>query len=70
MKFPIEIIVKAGAKENKVIEDEVLIVYVKEKAENNKANLSVIKLLRKYFGKEIYIKRGLRSKKKIIDSKF
>ncbi len=70
MEFPIKIKVKANARENKIEEiDNGYVVYVKEKAENNKANLAVIKLLSKFFNKKIYIKSGLRSKIKIIDVK-
>ena len=44
-------------------------VYLKEKAENNKANLELIKLLSKYFNSKVSIKSGLKSRKKIIKVK-
>ena len=68
MKFPIEIVVKANSKENKFDEDK-NIVYVKEEARGNKANIAVVKLLSKFFKKQVYIKKGLKSKNKIIDVK-
>ena len=69
--FPIKIKVKANAKENKIeaADENSYNVFVKEKAENNKANLAVVKLLSKFFNKQVYIKRGLKSKTKIIDEK-
>ena len=62
--------VKAGNKEESIekIGDK-YIVSVKEKAENNKANLAVVKLLSKYFRNKVSIKSGLRSKNKIISVK-
>lgn len=70
IEFPIKIKVKANARENKIEEiNNEYVVHVKEKAENNKANLAVIKLLSKFFNEKIYIKSGLRSKNKIIDTK-
>lgn len=45
------------------------IIYLKSPAENNKANVELVKLLHKYFKKEIVIKSGLKSKNKIIEIK-
>lgn len=70
MEFPIKIVVKPKSKKEKIeFLDGFYRVEVKEKAENNKANLAVIKLLSKYFGKQVYIKNGLKSKRKLIDAK-
>lgn len=44
-------------------------VWIKEKPINNKANLELIRLLRKYFKKEVEIKSGFISKNKIIEIK-
>jgi len=64
----INIIVKANAKENSIIKEEDLYkVSVKARAEDNKANIEVIKLLKKYFNKKVRIVSGLRSKRKIIE---
>lgn len=66
----INITVKAGSKKESILKvDDKYIISVKEKAENNKANLAVIKLLSKYFKKKVSIKSGLRSKNKIISVK-
>ena len=51
--------------------NEQLQVYVKERAENNKANIAVIKTLSKYFNTshdKIKLK-GLRSKNKFVEIK-
>ncbi len=42
-------------------------VYLKSRRENNKANIELIKVLEKYFGKQIKIKRGKTLNKKIIE---
>ena len=44
-------------------------VYLKSAPENNKANVELIKILKKYFNKEIEIKSGFTSKHKIIEVK-
>ncbi len=41
-------------------------VSLKEKAEDNKANIELLKLLKKQFGKEAKIIKGLKSKNKIV----
>ncbi len=46
--------------------DSELVVEVAAPAENNKANIELIKFLSKKFGKNVKIIRGLTSKKKII----
>lgn len=62
-----EVLVKANSKKESIEKTEKgLLVSVKERAENNKANLAVVKLLSKYFKKKVSIKSGLKSKKKII----
>ncbi len=42
-------------------------VYLKSRAENNKANLELVRLLEKYFKGEVKIIRGKTSHKKIIE---
>lgn len=62
-----EIIVVPNSKKEQVIEEAVLRVKVKEKAENNQANLRVEKVLSKYFGRAVKIIKGFKNKKKIIE---
>ncbi len=70
MEFPINIIVKANSKKEKIEYDkekDLYIINVKSPAKENKANLDVVKLINKKFGKNVYIKKGLKSRKKVID---
>jgi uncharacterized protein (TIGR00251 family) len=46
--------------------DSELIVEVAAPAENNKANIELIKFLSKKFGKNVKIIRGLKTKRKLI----
>lgn len=62
-----EIKVKAGSSKEKIVDGDELVVYVKERAVDGKANKAVLKLLKKHFGKEVRIVKGLKSKVKIIE---
>lgn len=63
----IEIKVKPNSKKDSIIQEgNIYIVTVKAKAEDNKANIAVIKLLKKHFNKTPIIIKGLTSKKKVI----
>lgn len=42
-------------------------VWVMKKPENNKANLELVKLLKKYFKKDVKIKSGFTSRNKVIE---
>ncbi|MFZ1971187.1 MAG: DUF167 domain-containing protein [Candidatus Nanoarchaeia archaeon] len=44
-------------------------VYLKSPPSDNKANIELVKLLHKYFKKEVAIKSGFTSKNKIIETK-
>lgn len=59
-----------SSKNDEIIEkNNELIVHVKEKAEKNKANISVMKLLSKYFNSNVRIVSGFSSRKKIVEIK-
>lgn len=45
------------------------IVSLKEPAKDNKANIELIKLLKRYFKKEVKFIRGLKNKNKIVEVK-
>ncbi len=63
----IKVKVKVNQNENKIEKKEdYYLVYLKEKAENNKANIELIKFLGKYFKKEIKIIKGFKSREKLI----
>jgi uncharacterized protein (TIGR00251 family) len=67
----IKIKVKPGSCKQEIIKikDNEFIVYLREKPENNKANLELIKLLKKHFHKNIKIIKGLKNRNKIIELK-
>jgi len=63
-----EVIVKANAKENKIVkEGNIYKVSLKAKAKDNEANLALIKLMKKYFEKNVRIVSGFRSKRKKLE---
>ena len=45
------------------------VVSLKNLPENNKANIELLKLLKKMFNKEVKIIKGLRSKDKVVEIK-
>lgn len=66
MKKTLELKVKANSGRSEIIEkDGRIIVYVKSVAENNKANLEVLKLFSKKY-KNARILKGLKSSKKLL----
>ncbi|MEX2017537.1 MAG: DUF167 family protein, partial [Candidatus Pacearchaeota archaeon] len=68
LKMIIKVKVKSNSEKQDIIkEDEGYLVYVKSPAENGKANLELLKLLKKHFKKEIKIKAGKTSRNKVIE---
>ncbi|MBU2633973.1 MAG: DUF167 domain-containing protein [Nanoarchaeota archaeon] len=67
INLPLEIIVKIGTKNEINFKDSVCRVTIKEKAENNKANIEIIKYFSKLIGRRVRIINGLKSKRKVID---
>jgi len=66
MKMSIRVV--ANSKKDSVVErDCVLVVYVKEQAKDNRANLAVMKLLSRHFGKSVRIVAGLSSRRKVVE---
>ncbi|MDP3027865.1 MAG: DUF167 domain-containing protein [Nanoarchaeota archaeon] len=51
------------------IDEENYKISLKSKPEDNKANIELIKLLKKHFEKDIKIIKGLRNRNKIIEIK-
>ena len=47
--------------------DGILIARVRAPAKDNKANLSLVKLLSKHFGKPVRIVSGARRKRKVVE---
>jgi len=59
----------SGKQEIENIDDNNYKISLKSKPEDNKANIELIKLLKKHFGKNIKIIKGLRSRNKVIEIK-
>jgi uncharacterized protein (TIGR00251 family) len=59
----------SGKQEIENIDDNNYKISLKLKPEDNKANIELIKLLKKHFGKNIKIIKGLRSRNKVIEIK-
>jgi len=69
MILKIKVQPQSGKQQIKKITDNEYLVHLKKPAEDNKANLELIKLLQKHFnvvGRDINIIKGLKSKNKII----
>jgi len=47
--------------------NDVFLISLKEKPEDNKANLELLKIFKKKFGKKARIVKGLKSKNKILE---
>jgi uncharacterized protein (TIGR00251 family) len=67
MKIKIKTHANSSVEKIKRINDFEYEVWLKEKPLNNKANISLIKILKNYFKKEVVLKSGFSSKKKIIE---
>ncbi|MFH1607860.1 MAG: DUF167 family protein [archaeon] len=63
----IKVHANSSKEEIKKVSDNEYEVWLKEKAVEGKANLKLIKLLKKYLGKEVKIKSGFTSRKKVIE---
>lgn len=67
MKINIKVKTNSGKREVEKMGDKEYLVFVKSSPENNRANLEVEKVLRKYFKKEVKIIRGKTSKRKVAE---
>ncbi len=67
MRITVE--VKAGSKKNEVIrgEGDRYVVRVKAQRKKGKANVAVLKLLKKHFGRQVHIVSGVTSTTKIVE---
>ncbi|MCK4521661.1 MAG: DUF167 domain-containing protein [Nanoarchaeota archaeon] len=64
-----KILVKPNSKKEDIFfdkEKKAYVVSVKAKAENNKANIAVLKLMKKKFSKKFRIIKGLKSREKVL----
>ncbi len=57
----------SGKQEVVKVNDREYLVYLKSAPENNKANLELLKILKRYFKEEVRIKSGFTSREKIME---
>jgi uncharacterized protein (TIGR00251 family) len=67
MKIKVKIHPASSKEKIKQKDKENYEIWIKEKAEDNKANIALVKMLKKHFKSEIKIKSGFSSRNKIID---
>ncbi|RLG16095.1 hypothetical protein DRN69_01745 [Candidatus Pacearchaeota archaeon] len=67
MKLKIRVYPNSPDEKIEKISDTEYKIWIKEKRENNKANISLLKLLQRFFKKKVKIKSGFSSQKKIIE---
>ena len=66
MKLKIKVKPNSG-KQEVIKKDNFYLIKLKSPPENNKANIELIKLLKKYFKQDIKIKSGFTSRMKIVE---
>lgn len=67
MKISIKIHPNSSQEKIERIGDKEYEIWIKEKAEKNKANIELIKLLKRYFKKPVKINSGFSSRNKIVE---
>lgn len=64
----VQVLVKPNAKKSEILEESpILKIAINAPAEENKANIELIKFLTKHYKKKVKIVSGLKSKRKIIE---
>jgi len=67
MKIEVSVKPNSGKSEVEKISENSFKVFLKSAPENNKANLELLKLMKKYFKKDVCFLRGLSSRKKFLE---
>jgi uncharacterized protein (TIGR00251 family) len=67
MKIRIKVKPNSGKEEILKVKENKYIIYLRKPAKEGKANLELLKLLKKYFKKDVKIKSGFSSREKIIE---
>ena len=69
MQFPIKLKVKPNSRKTEILKEEnnEILLAVRSPAENNKANMEIIKFFSREFKTRVKIVKGLKSRNKIID---
>lgn len=69
MILKIKVKPNSNKQEIEKIDEDNYKISLKSKPEDNKANIELIKMLKKHFGKDVKIIKGLKSKNKIVEVK-
>jgi len=69
IKIKIKLHPNSSKEQIKKISKKELEVWIKEKPIDNKANVKLIKMLKKYLGKEVKIISGFKSRRKTVEIK-
>ncbi|MBU1129150.1 MAG: DUF167 domain-containing protein [Nanoarchaeota archaeon] len=67
MKIKIKVHANSSRDKIEKVSEEVFEVWLKKKPVEGKANLELLKTLKKYFGKKVEIVSGFKSQKKIVE---
>ena len=69
MKIEVKVQPNSGREEVQKISENKYKVFLKKPAEKNKANIELLKVLKKYFGVDVKLISGKTSKNKLVDVK-
>jgi len=67
MKLKIKVKPNSGRQEIVKISEDEYKVFLKSVPEDNQANQELVKLLHKYFKRQVHIVRGIKSREKIVE---
>lgn len=67
MKIKVKVFPSSGKQEVSNLSDGELKVYLKSEANKNKANIELLKILKKHFKKQVRIKSGFISRNKVVE---
>ena len=67
MKIEVKVKPSSGRQAIEKVSDKSYLIHLKKAPEDNKANLELLKLLKKHFKKPVKIARGKTSKNKIVE---
>jgi len=67
MKLKVKLHPNSSREKIEKISDSEYEVWLKDKPVDNRANVKLVKVLKKYFGKEVEIKSGFTSRMKVVE---
>lgn len=69
MIINVKVFPNSGREEIVHVSDGEYKIYLKKPAENNKANIELVKILTKHFGEDVKILKGKTSRRKVVEVK-